>query len=593
MKTHFFKKAVSVILCAVMLTALALPISAAEAETKIGYDASLIGTVDLTDAVPMSNLRTGEEGSYSYTCPTEGTNYTVSSLDELLIFSEVIKANSYTYNESTKKYTANYVGGFDNCNVFLTQDIDCSGIENFAPIGGWNDISSMWTNGKFFAGIFDGLGHTIDGITMDVTKSGISAALQKEGFVGLFRAIKNESAGDAGVKNLIIGENCKFIGDTITGPIGAVAGCVEANYTVRISNVYNKGDVATGGRSAGGLVGYWKNTNPGYITNCTNDGDIIGSGVYAGATGLDGEVGYGGMVGCFGQWNKDRKLSVTIDRCVNNGKIVSSYYKSGDSISEVGAVGGMVGCMLNGKHSAEPYTYENRNSPSDKYNLTIKNCVSSGMLANEAIGGYVGGIVGMNQVKFDTSKATTQFLKLSNNTVDCKYYAVAGSANADYLCANGTLTTAAENTDNGEDISCDTRLTLGALNYSLNTYSVEGYEGEHYSLRVVSMHKQNIASYKEYGYKITVSYTDGETAVTKTLKEPVSSNKVYYSVIVDGNTVTPDDGYAYIGAVEIENIPVALGDITVTVTPYVVYDGAGTVTGASSSFTVSPSALYS
>lgn len=574
MKTHLFKKAISVILCAVMTAAFALPISAAEAETKIGYDASLIGTVDLTDAVSMSNLRMGEAGEYSYTCPTSGTNYTVSSLDELLIFSEVIKANSYSYNETTKKYAAVYAGAFDNCTVYLTQDIDCSSIENFAPIGGWNDISNMWTDGKFFAGMFDGLGHTVDGITMDVTKSGISAALQKEGFVGLFRAIKNESAGDAGVRNLIIGENCKFIGDTITGPIGAVAGCVEANYTVRISNVYNKGDITTGGRSAGGLVGYWKNTNPGYITNCTNDGDVIGSGVFAGATGLDGEVGYGGMVGCFGQWNRNRKLSVTVDSCINNGKIVSSYCKSGDKILAVGAVGGMVGSMINGVNK----------SPTVKYNVTINNCVNNGILQNTADGGYVGGMIGLNDVKFTL---TTQFLTLTNNSVNN------GSYNTNYLCGSGTVTKDSGNYYKGENISCDTRMTLGALNYSLNTYSVEGYEGEYYSLRVVSMHRANIASYTEYGYKITVSYTDGETAVTKTLKEPVSSNKVYSSVIVDGNTVTPDEGYAYIGAVEIKNIPVALGDITVTVTPYVVYDGAGTVTGAPSGFTVSPSTLYS
>lgn len=605
MKKQILKKAISFILCAVMLSALALPISATTTETTVGYDASLVTTSVPEGAIAMSTLRTGTAGAYSYTCPTQGTNYTIGSLEELLIFSEVIKANSWTW--SNNRAYVNQSGCFFKCDIYLTADIDCSSIENFEPIGGWNNIYQMWSRGNLFAGMFDGMGHTISGITMDVTNTtaydtiklgdgslpsyekltpaDYTATQLREGFVGLFRGITSYDNTDvAGVRNLIIGDDCKFVGSNLTGNIGVISGVVEADYRVEFTNIYNKGDVHTAGRCAGGILGYVKKPNnaaTSYIKNCTNDGDIIGTGTFGGGTGCDGELGYGGIVGCFGQIKNNRALHMTIDSCVNNGKIVSQFYQANDYAGiDGGVVGGIVGGVFNGK-----------SSNTSRYILVVNNCINNGVLANEAKDGYVGGILGANKLNiYDASK---QYITLTNNTNNAKYYAASGSAYVNGVIATGTANTNTDNIDKGENLSVDTRMVIDtALNYSLETYSVDGYEGDYYSLRVVSQHLDNIDSYTEYGYNVSISYADGDTTVTKTLKTPISATSVYSSIVVDNATETPDDGYAYLGAIAVNNISTALGTVTLTVTPYVVYDGIGTVNGAASTFTFNPADYY-
>jgi len=96
---------------------------------------------------------------------------------------------------------------------------------------GWNPIGSQYST---FTGNFDGLGHTVDALTIDNSTSS---------YQGLFGAVKT-------------GSNIKNVGATnvnIKGKIrvGALAGNNQGN----ISNAYSTGTVVGTGAFAGGLIG--------------------------------------------------------------------------------------------------------------------------------------------------------------------------------------------------------------------------------------------------------------------------------------------------------------------------------------------------
>ncbi|MEJ1963090.1 MAG: filamentous hemagglutinin N-terminal domain-containing protein [Gammaproteobacteria bacterium] len=114
----------------------------------------------------------------------------------------------------------------------LGSNLDASGVTGFAPIGPRADY---WDTGNDFAGIFDGLGHTISNLTID--RPGDS-------YVGLFNTID----GVATVRNIGL-VNANVSGYGLVGPL---AGWSYGT----VSNTYATGGTATAHEYAGGLLGY-------------------------------------------------------------------------------------------------------------------------------------------------------------------------------------------------------------------------------------------------------------------------------------------------------------------------------------------------
>lgn len=110
----------------------------------------------------------------------------------------------------------------------------------------------------------------------------------------------------------------------------------------------------------------------------------------------------------------------------------------------------------------------------------------------------------------------------------------------------------------------------------------------YYALRLIAAHA-NIVGYSSFGYDVTVGYTDLDgKAVTKTLTEPKMSNTVYKKLNAgaDGEIQAETYNVEYISAIEITDIPTSAGDLTVTVTPIVVYnDARGRTEGTPQTFT--------
>ena len=211
-----------------------------------------------------------------------GAAYKISTEESLRAFAAAVKADggNGTYNLSGVSF-------------YLANDV--------ALTGTWKPVGSTATYvDDFFAGTFDGCGHTISGLNVQgsTANQGLFAAINK----ATIRSLNVSGVVSCGTKNYIGGivgkvqagtiENCSFSGSvTGGGHTGGIAGGLNSN-NVTISGCVNAADVT--GTTAGGILGYWKNTAA--IRDCYNTGSVTGS---AKAGGIVGQLQKGSIENCY------------------------------------------------------------------------------------------------------------------------------------------------------------------------------------------------------------------------------------------------------------------------------------------------------
>ena len=223
----------------------------------------------------------------------------------------------------------------------LTEDIVYEG-DGFTPIGG---VSSMYMTTIAFAGVFDGKGHTISGLTVNPTAvyAGLFATINTGGQVrnlGLldvsisadsrngsnYGVTDSYAGGIVGISNGVI-ENC-YVTGSVNGSgftyVGGIAGSIGAN--ARIRNCYTAGSVS-GDDFAGGIAGYA--AMQGGIENCYSTAAVATTGTFgdngsASSNGLGGTAG--GVLGTAFQQNggfqsiqDNVALNPTVDGGVGGG----------------------------------------------------------------------------------------------------------------------------------------------------------------------------------------------------------------------------------------------------------------------------------
>ncbi len=231
-----------------------------------------------------------------------------------------------------------------SANYALGANIDASATavagQGFDPIGNQGNASASTTNS--FSGRFDGLGHTVSGLTINVNSSS----------VGMFA-----SAFNADIRNLVLSGGS--VSTTVNG--GALAGVVDGS--TRISNVSSTNTVTlTGGsvNAAGGLVGQALGT--GSITSSTIGGAVTATANRGSAGGLAGIFAMSG-----GQ--SGNRVDGLVSGGSNTGGLIG-YYNSAAAITDglytaasvSGGtwVGGLIGYMnlgtVSGASAANPLT---------------------------------------------------------------------------------------------------------------------------------------------------------------------------------------------------------------------------------------------
>lgn len=268
---------------------------------------------------------------------------TISTADELQAFRDAVNAGD----------------DFAGKTVTLAADIDLSGVA-WTPIGAsMRSGSGVAAGSTPFAGTFDGGGHTISGLTI------MQSATQSKGAdyaLGLFGAVmggtvKNlvlENANIASSSSELAGLAVGFLGDggtvsgvTTEGGIQVKCGCggVVGRMTARgaIADCTNYAHViVTGGSgNCGGIVGAAYYTPVGadmQITNCTNHGNVNGLNDIGGIVGLS---------------------SAFVSGCTNEGAVIGSGYATGGIAGELKNYGGISDCTntadITNTSKSQPY----------------------------------------------------------------------------------------------------------------------------------------------------------------------------------------------------------------------------------------------
>lgn len=252
---------------------------------------------------------------------TKDDPYIISNAAELAYFSESVKTNYY-----------------DGKYISLTADIDLGGRE-WTPIG---------NNSNYLVGVFDGNGHTISHVNVNLSGT-------KD--VGLFAKTGDSDADDSGtIMNLTVSDsaitggenvgavvgngrnviNCRSINNVVTGTLNVGGVCGQVNGS--ISRCYNTGSV-TGEEDVGGVFGaalFGENDTEAYtVSECYNTGSVTGTRSDGYVGGVGGVVEYRATSDCLntgvvtaaadntyagGVFGQLKKLSGT--RCVSTGNVL-------------------------------------------------------------------------------------------------------------------------------------------------------------------------------------------------------------------------------------------------------------------------------
>lgn len=264
----------------------------------------------------------------------------------------------------------------------LGNDIDCSGIIDFRPIGSYG---SQWT--RSFRGIFDGQHHTISNLT--INKPGDSN-------VGLFSEAYRATFKDV-----------TLTGGTITGreQVGALLGYGSNDAIVNVHSDLSVNGNYQGwaGGSIGGLVGvlesYGSSSSPTSVSNSSS------SGAHSGSQNVGGIIGY--LYEYPDSYGYNPEITVTGNNFT--GTIVPVVGGNND------AFGGIIGTV----------DLENENDNDSIITLTVaNNTVSTNLITgNEEIGGIIG-----NFYSYIEYTNTHTNVDVSGNSVESTINADGGSA---------------------------------------------------------------------------------------------------------------------------------------------------------------------
>ena len=256
-------------------------------------------------------------------------------------------ADPYQIRTADELYWFAQYGG-SSAHAKLMNDITIN--ENVLDVDGDLNGTGLreWTPINNYTGTFDGGGHSISGLYINI-ENGISDTYV---YVGLFGYIgRGGKVQDLNIKDSDI------TGSATVNDAGVSVGSVCGENHGTIENCSNSGTV-TGSGNVGGFCGY---NNAGTIENCYNTGPVSGS-----VTGKDAIANVGGVCG---------RNSGTIENCYNTGS-VNGRTDSGDAIAYVGGVCGY-----------------NDGAP-------IENCYNTGNVTvtdgKDGIKAYVGGVCGRN-----------------------------------------------------------------------------------------------------------------------------------------------------------------------------------------------------
>ncbi len=221
----------------------------------------------------------------------------------------------------------------------LENDIDASGTANWNGGAGWMPIGSYdgsnSSDSSTYSGVFNGQGHTINGLTINNT--GLTCA-------GLF----GDTANTATVENVNL-TNASVNGQYYVGELAGVSNAAVTNCTTQ--------GTVNGSDYVGGLLGI----NGGPVSGSSSAGTVDGNSGSAGIGGLVGESQFGSITNCTSSADVLTGTTNTYNIGglvgINDATITSS--SSSGMVTGHTLVGGLVGSnygTITGSSSTSPVT---------------------------------------------------------------------------------------------------------------------------------------------------------------------------------------------------------------------------------------------
>lgn len=507
------------------------------------------------------------------------------------------------------KYTAKFAGMY----FLQTQDIDLNG-KNFASIGYYFANAKRTAS---FGGTYDGQGFAIR--NGKITSQNTGHGLNVNWGHGLFGMIHG-----ATIKNIVL-DNVQVEGHGVTGAIvgraaataddkekgetlNVIENCVvnanctvTANYPTSVDTAKLSADYDQASR-AGGIVGMAYGTTVRYCVNhaaINVPGNWVMTGGVVGSAGYNTTVEYcvntgkitydlatyqnkaecavGGIVGFISPYSAgvvDKTLvgNTVIRNCYNSGIF---YFNMGENLA-----GNAIywGGILGGANSLSKAT----NKIDNCYNLHALRKGENGIAANVTGNNYrFGGLLGSYWISKGADVGVLEVLNSASVDIDenayegtnqCRYWkrsnkegkpcveeSTSGQKTAEELAP---LTKAIDDAISAFNASA-TAKKVGKVAFQCSTG--ENTNAVRFSAQIVGN------GYERVGFKVWASYTEGDTVKVSEVRDVVLYT--YYTALkADGEDVAPDAGNYFIAFV-IDSIPTDKGNVTFTLTPYVVAEG--------------------
>lgn len=393
----------------------------------------------------------------------------------------------------------------------LGADIDASATSGWNSSAGFAPVGNSSTK---FTGVFDGLGHTITGLTINRPATS---------YVGLF--------GYAYGADIL---NVGLTGGSVKGSsyVGSFAG---RSYSAAITNSYNTGSVTGSGQYVGGLVGFNYLNIVACYWDVETSGQTTASAGYSGGTGLTTaqmrqSSNFSSTWDFTDTWYMRDGFSYPLLRALMTPLTVTANdytrtynataYSGGNGVTYAGFVGGETSSVLLGTLAYTGTSQGARNAGS--YVIT-----PGGLIAFNYDITYAAGALTINPVTL-TLTGSSAASKVYDGTTTATVTAgtLSGLVGTETLTVNSTGIFDTKNIGTGKTVATTYALADGtglAANYTL------AVSGENLSADITA---RNLTA----AYTGTSKTYDGTTAVTVT----VSS-----SDIVSGDTVTFSQSAAF------------------------------------------------
>lgn len=594
MKTQ--NRVISLLLAACMMLSLcaALPfVASAEVVSTSGWD---------------GKTATQPEGS-----GTKDDPYLIADAANLLWLQKQIPRGDTVNDQHADVLAGKYTAKFAGMYFLQTQDIDLNG-KNFASIGYYFANAKRTAS---FGGIYDGQGFAIR--NGKITSQNTGHGLNVNWGHGLFGMIHG-----ATIKNIVL-DNVQVEGHGVTGAIvgraaataddkekgetlNVIENCVvnanctvTAKYPTSVDTTKLSADYDQASR-AGGIVGMAYGTTVRYCVNhaaINVPGNWVMTGGVVGSAGYNTTVEYclntgkitydlatyqnkaecavGGIVGFISPYSAgvvDKTLvgNTVIRNCYNSGIF---YFNMGENV-----VGKALywGGILGGANSLSKATNKIENC----YNLHALRKGENGIAANVTGHNYrFGGLLGSYWIDKGADVGVLEVLNSASVDIDenayegtnqCRYWkrsnkegkpcveeSTSGQKTAEELAP---LTKAIDDAISAFNASA-TAKKVGKVAFQCSTG--ENTNAVRFSAQIVGN------GYERVGFKVWASYTEGDTVKVSKVRDVVLYT--YYTALkADGEDVTPDAGNYFIAFV-IDSIPTDKGNVTFTLTPYVVAEG--------------------